>query len=78
VARTRSGRVSRPPRHMVKDYKRLHRLDPSEPDVDDSDGGYSDYQTAEPAEAVVEDAREEMPADKELTVSPARIAFGLL
>lgn len=43
LPRTRSGRVSKPPRHMVKDYKRLHHLDFAQPDLDDSDGGYSDY-----------------------------------
>lgn len=42
-SRTRSGRVSRPPKHMMKDYKRLHHTDFRERDVDDSDGGYSDY-----------------------------------
>ncbi|XP_003424758.1 uncharacterized protein LOC100679300 isoform X2 [Nasonia vitripennis] len=45
VARTRSGRLSRPPRHMVRDYKHLHHLDFMQPDLDDSDGGYSDYNT---------------------------------
>ncbi|XP_058808370.1 uncharacterized protein LOC131673977 [Phymastichus coffea] len=45
VARTRSGRLSRPPRHMVRDYKHLHHLDFTQPDLDDSDGGYSDYNT---------------------------------
>lgn len=43
LPRTRSGRISKPPRHMVKDYKRLHHLDFAQPDLDDSDGGYSDY-----------------------------------
>ncbi|CAG5096051.1 Similar to ZNF839: Zinc finger protein 839 (Homo sapiens) [Cotesia congregata] len=43
VARTRSGRLSRPPKHIVRDYKHLHHLDFMEPDLDDSDGGYSDY-----------------------------------
>lgn len=38
--RTRSGRLSRPPKHMVRDYKHIRR-----PDADDSDGGYSDYQS---------------------------------
>ncbi|KAJ9597604.1 hypothetical protein L9F63_011549, partial [Diploptera punctata] len=47
LARTRSGRLSRPPRHMVKDYKRLHHLDFADADLDDSDGGYSDYQMSE-------------------------------
>ncbi|XP_063993935.1 uncharacterized protein LOC135171380 [Diachasmimorpha longicaudata] len=45
VARTRSGRLSRPPRHMVRDYKHLHPVDFMQPDLDDSDGGYSDYNT---------------------------------
>lgn len=40
--RTRSGRVSKPPKHMVKDYKHIHPLDWDE-DYDDSDGGYSDF-----------------------------------
>lgn len=40
--RTRSGRVSKPPKHMVQDYKQLHVLDWDE-DYDDSDGGYSDF-----------------------------------
>ncbi|XP_035734683.1 uncharacterized protein LOC118447189 [Vespa mandarinia] len=45
IARTRSGRLSRPPRHMVRDYKHLHHSDFLQPDLDDSDGGYSDYNT---------------------------------
>jgi len=40
--RTRSGRVSKPPQHMVKDYKHIHPVDYDE-DYDDSDGGYSDF-----------------------------------
>ena len=32
---------------MVKDYKRLHHLDFADADLDDSDGGYSDYQMSE-------------------------------
>ena len=40
--RTRSGRVSKPPKHMVKDYKHIHLLDWEE-DYDDDDGGYSDF-----------------------------------
>ncbi|KAK0158607.1 hypothetical protein PV328_009586 [Microctonus aethiopoides] len=43
VARTRSGRLSRPPRHIVRDYKHLHHVDLMQVDLDDSDGGYSDY-----------------------------------
>lgn len=45
IARTRSGRLSRPPKHMVRDYKHLHPVDFTQPDLDDSDGGYSDYNT---------------------------------
>ncbi|KAG7200314.1 hypothetical protein KM043_017778 [Ampulex compressa] len=59
VARTRSGRLSRPPRHMVRDYKHLHHLDFLQPDLDDSDGGYSDYNTNN-------DKLEEEEAPKEL------------
>lgn len=40
--KTRSGRVSKPPKHMVKDFKHIHVLDYDE-DYDDSDGGYSDF-----------------------------------
>ncbi|KAF0290824.1 hypothetical protein FJT64_010988 [Amphibalanus amphitrite] len=43
TTKTRTGRVSKPPKHMVKDYKHIHRLDLNQPDLDDSDGGYSDY-----------------------------------
>ena len=39
---TRSGRVSKPPKHMVKDFKHIHVLDYDE-ECDDSDGGYSDF-----------------------------------
>ena len=43
VPRTRSGRISRPPSYMVRDYKRIHHLDfHDEPPPDNSDGGYSD------------------------------------
>nr|CAD7603410.1 unnamed protein product [Timema genevievae] len=56
LPRTRSGRLSRPPRHMVKDYKRLHHLDFADADLDDSDGGYSDYQVSEPEEGEPEKA----------------------
>ena len=44
--RTRSGRVSKPPKHMVKDYKHIHVLDWDE-DYDDSDGGYSDFKASD-------------------------------
>lgn len=45
--RTRSGRISKPPSYMVKDYKRIHHLDFNEEPFDDSDGGYSDYQVSD-------------------------------
>uniref|UniRef100_A0A0V0JB23 Zinc finger protein 839 n=2 Tax=Schistocephalus solidus TaxID=70667 RepID=A0A0V0JB23_SCHSO len=47
-----AGRVSKPPKHLVKDYKHLHLEDLGTRDeaghsdtdeLDDSDGGYSDY-----------------------------------
>ena len=44
--RTRSGRVSRPPKHMVQDYKHIHPVDWDE-DYDDSDGGYSDFKLSD-------------------------------
>lgn len=46
VARTRCGRISRPPRHVIRDYKRLKRLNESTNDVEDeneNNGGYADY-----------------------------------
>lgn len=62
LPRTRSGRLSRPPRHMVKDYKRIHHLDFAEPDLDDSDGGYSDYRISD-SEPVPDSAVEDMQND---------------
>ena len=59
--RTRSGRVSKPPKHMVKDYKHIHRLDWDE-DYDDSDGGYSDFRESEAEEE--EDENSNDPSDK--------------
>ena len=44
--RTRSGRVSRPPKHMIQDYKHIHLVDWDE-EYDDSDGGYSDYKVSD-------------------------------
>ena len=44
--RTRSGRVSKPPKHMVQDYKHLHPVDWDDDPLDDSDGGYSDYKVS--------------------------------
>ena len=44
--KTRSGRVSKPPKHMVKDFKHIHVLDYDE-DYDDSDGGYSDFKASD-------------------------------
>ena len=66
LPRTRSGRVSKPPRHMVKDYKRLHHLDFAQPDLDDSDGGYSDYRVDAKAKCKSEvDGDEEDDVDDE-------------
>ncbi|KAG0424785.1 hypothetical protein HPB47_028006 [Ixodes persulcatus] len=48
--RTRSGRISKPPSYMVKDYKRIHHLDFDDEPYDDSDGGYSDYQVSDDEE----------------------------
>ncbi len=45
--KTRSGRVSRPPRYMTKDYKHIHVLDMDEEVYDDSDGGYSDFKVSD-------------------------------
>lgn len=47
--KTRSGRVSKPPKHMVKDFKHIHVLDYDE-DYDDDDGGYSDFKYSEEEE----------------------------
>lgn len=45
VARTRCGRVSRPPRHVIRDYKRLKHLNAQNSDAEDENaGGYADYQ----------------------------------
>ncbi|XP_014674055.1 PREDICTED: uncharacterized protein LOC106814269 [Priapulus caudatus] len=41
--RTRSGRISRPPLHMVKDFKRIHTVDLDSEVYDDSDQGFSDF-----------------------------------
>ncbi|XP_055950366.1 uncharacterized protein LOC129984501 [Argiope bruennichi] len=56
--RTRSGRISKPPSYMVKDYKRIHHLDFNE-DVYDSDGGYSDYHLSD-EETVKSGTKEEV------------------
>lgn len=45
--RTRSGRISRPPKHMVKDYKHIHPVDFNDDPYDDSDGGYSDFKISD-------------------------------
>lgn len=67
--RTRSGRVSKPPKHMVKDYKHIHVLDWDE-DYDDSDGGYSDFKYSE-EEASREAEMKEM--EDESYVNPGNI-----
>ncbi|XP_037073268.1 uncharacterized protein LOC119094299 [Pollicipes pollicipes] len=49
ATKTRTGRLSKPPKHMVKDYRHIHRLDFNSPDLDDSDGGYSDWEDGDAA-----------------------------
>lgn len=61
--RTRSGRVSKPPKHMVKDYKHIHVLDWDE-DYDDSDGGYSDFKNSD------EEAEHRQPREREKSSTP--------
>ncbi|CAD5111437.1 DgyrCDS745 [Dimorphilus gyrociliatus] len=46
LAKTRSGRVSKPPKHLALDYKRIHLVDWNE-EAEDSDGGYSDIHLSE-------------------------------
>ncbi|XP_005093102.1 uncharacterized protein LOC101849909 [Aplysia californica] len=55
--RTRSGRVSKPPKHMVQDYKHIHVLDWDE-DYDDSDGGYSDFKHSDEEGKVKQEGEE--------------------
>lgn len=43
TTKTRTGRLSKPPKYMVKDYRHIHRTDLNGPDLDDSDGGYSEW-----------------------------------
>lgn len=64
--RTRSGRISKPPTYMVKDYKRIHHLDFNE-EPHDSDGGYSDYQ--------VSDEEGEKRAAKSNTLPPGNLVI---
>lgn len=61
--RTRSGRVSKPPKHMVQDYKRIHVLDWDE-DYDDSDGGYSDFKHSD------EEGKNKQHGDDDHSTSP--------
>ncbi|GFR67897.1 zinc finger protein 839-like [Elysia marginata] len=63
--RTRSGRVSKPPKHMVQDYKHIHVLDWDE-DYDDSDGGYSDFKHSDEEGKVKQEGTE----DEQLPKSP--------
>lgn len=67
--RTRSGRISKPPKHMVKDYKHIHVLDWDE-DYDDSDGGYSDFKYSE-------DEREEREASEAMAMEQGIPTFVL-
>lgn len=58
--------MSRPPKHMMKDYKHLHHTDYKEKDADDSDGGYSDYSNSEQPPA------KPPPKEVEVDISPGR------
>ena len=62
--KTRSGRVSKPPKHMVKDFKHIHVLDYDE-DYDDSDGGYSDFKPSDPEEDDDESSRSSSKKDED-------------
>ena len=63
--RTRSGRVSKPPKHMVQDYKHIHVLDWDE-DYDDSDGGYSDFKHSDEEGKVKHEEEEHQPKSPDL------------
>ena len=65
--RTRSGRVSRPPKHMVQDYKHIHHLDWEE-DQDDSDGGYSDYKVSDEESSKRDSSRESALLDNSMYI----------
>ena len=67
-AKTRSGRISKPPKHMVKDFKHIHVLDYDE-DYDDSDGGYSDYKVEESDEEEERSKKD----DTDIYVVPGRM-----
>lgn len=69
-SRTRSGRVIRPPKRMMKDFKRLHYTDFKERDGNDSDGGYSDY--SNPEQPVVKTPHQEV--EVELTPVKKKIS----
>ena len=62
--KTRSGRVSKPPKHMVKDFKHIHVLDYDE-DYDDSDGGYSDFKQSDQEEEDDESSRSSWQKDQD-------------
>ena len=62
--KTRSGRVSKPPKHMVKDFKHIHVLDYDE-DYDDSDGGYSDFKPSDHEEDDDESSRSSSKKDED-------------
>lgn len=71
ISRTRCGRVSRPPRHVIRDYKRLKHLTAHNSDVEDENentGGYADYQ-------LVEDAHK-APVVNEKPKQPENLLYG--
>lgn len=71
--RTRSGRVSKPPKHMMQDYKHIHLVDWD--DDYDSDGGYSDYKVSSDGSENDEDDKENGNVDSETLLGKYLIAF---
>ncbi|XP_042864682.1 uncharacterized protein LOC122248622 isoform X2 [Penaeus japonicus] len=75
ISRTRSGRISRPPRHMMKDFKHLHPINFNDDDKDkDAPSiGYSDYNVqnqVESEEKPIEPVIFELPPRKKREVPP--------
>ncbi|OQR71635.1 hypothetical protein BIW11_10881 [Tropilaelaps mercedesae] len=79
VPRTRSGRISRPPKYMVRDYKRIHHLDfHEEPPPDESDGGYSDIEGVEVGEDGIKRKRRKLVVGTDLSLTGKLKAYRCL
>lgn len=79
VARTRCGRISRPPRHVVRDYKRLKSLNESNNDVEDeneNNGGYADYRVNDGTNPIIEMKNTEPVAESTLYGTTSVAFFG--